>query len=201
MEFWNSLLTEKSQNLLYKLKDKINFVLIGGWAVWLYTKMLKSKDIDIVLKDFSSLDFLKMNYNLSKNDKLKKYEVKIEEVDIDVYIPYFSKFLLPLEDLKKYTTKVENFIVPIPEVLLILKQQAEIARGDTVKGMKDKIDIISLCNKADFKKYNGILEKYKLEHLRARLKGIIKNFNEPKYFNLNFVELKKLKTKLLKNVK
>ena len=57
MEFWNSLLTEKSQKLLMQLKNQpIKFILIGGWAVWLYTKQQKSKDIDIVLKEIIAKD-------------------------------------------------------------------------------------------------------------------------------------------------
>ena len=57
MEFWNSLLTEKSQKLLMQLKNPpIKFILIGGWAVWLYTKQQKSKDIDIVLKEIIAKD-------------------------------------------------------------------------------------------------------------------------------------------------
>ena len=203
MEFWNSLLTEESQKLLLNLKsleseNKIKFVLIGGWAVWLHTKMLKSKDIDIILKDFESLNFFKENYKASKNDKLKKYEIKIGDVDIDIYVPYFSEFIIPVEELIKYDIKIEDLNVLTPEMLLILKQQAEIARGSTVKGMKDKVDIISLCNKINFQEYHNILEKYDLLNLRTRLKSIIKNFNEPGYLNLDFIGLKRLKRDLLK---
>ena len=43
MEFWNSLLTQKSWELLQKLsKEKFRFILIGGWAAYLWTKQHKS---------------------------------------------------------------------------------------------------------------------------------------------------------------
>jgi len=42
----SSDLVENSWNKLFELKDKINFVLIGGCAVYLYTKRNKAtKDI------------------------------------------------------------------------------------------------------------------------------------------------------------
>ena len=40
-EFWNSLLTEKSWNLLIEIKKKYDFILIGGWAVYLLTRQQK----------------------------------------------------------------------------------------------------------------------------------------------------------------
>jgi len=48
-EFWHNLITEKSFHLLQEFKKDFDFVLIGGWAVYLYTDSLKSKDIDIIV--------------------------------------------------------------------------------------------------------------------------------------------------------
>ena len=124
MEFWNSLLTEKSWNILQDLKNKFDFILIGGWANYLWTKTHKSKDIDIII-DLKTLYKIKNEYKLIKNDRLKKYEIKFDEIDIDIYVPYYSKLSLPIEDLGNYFTAVEGFKVVIPEVLLILKQGAE----------------------------------------------------------------------------
>jgi len=47
-EFWNSFLTEKSWEILQKLKKQHKFILIGGWAIYLLTNQQKSKDIDII---------------------------------------------------------------------------------------------------------------------------------------------------------
>jgi len=43
---------------LLELNRKYRFVLIGGWAVYLYSKALKSRDIDIVI-DFETLAKMK----------------------------------------------------------------------------------------------------------------------------------------------
>ena len=117
-------------------------------------------------------------------------------------MPYFSKLILPVEDLPDYTTNAEGFEVVIPEALLILKQGAVISRGDSVKGAKDKIDIMTiLClNKIDFEKYNNLLKKYRLEHLRENLKSLIKNFDELKYAGLNLRQFKLKKQELLKEI-
>ena len=101
MEFWSSILTEKSWNLLKKLsKDKFRFILIGGWAAYLWTGLHKSKDIDIVIYDFKDLEYLKENYDLRKNDSLKKYEIKFDEIDVDVYVIHYSKLTLDIKDIK-----------------------------------------------------------------------------------------------------
>jgi hypothetical protein len=47
--YYNDLITQKSWQTLQVLRGRLEFVLIGGWAVYLYTKALKSKDIDLNL--------------------------------------------------------------------------------------------------------------------------------------------------------
>ena len=203
MEFWSSLLTEKSWNLLKELNKKdFNFIVIGGWAAYLWTKLHKSKDIDILVPDFKGLEYLKKTYDLRKNDSLKKYEIKFEEIDVDIYIPYYSKLALPIDEIKIHITKIENMQVVSPEVLLILKQGAELDRKDSVKGSKDRIDIMALLlfSEVDFKKYNYLLEKYKLKHYFDRLFSIINNFDEIKYLDLNPREFKLKKRELLRKM-
>src|SRR3989338_1277162 len=203
MEFWNSTLTEKSWNILLEINKKpFKFIVIGGWAAYLWTKLHKSKDLDIVLKDMQDLDYLKQNYAIKKNDNLKKYEISFEEIDVDIYVPFFSKLSIPVNDIKNYTTKIEGIEVVSSELLLILKQGAEFDRAGTIKGNKDQIDIIALIcfTNVDFKKYNDILKKYKLEHFRARLKQIIINYKDIKYLDLNPRQFKLKKEELLKKI-
>ena len=57
-EFWHNLITEKSFGLLQNLRKQFDFILIGGWAVYLYTQSLKSKDIDIYIPFWSNLGLL-----------------------------------------------------------------------------------------------------------------------------------------------
>ena len=203
MEFWNNTLTEKSWKILLELKEKnFDFIVIGGWAAYLWTNLHKSKDIDIVIRDFKDLNFLKKNYELIKNDNLKKYEIKIEEIDIDIYAAFFSELTIPADEIKKYTSKIKNFEVVKPEALLILKQGAELDREKSVKGEKDRIDIMTLVLNADvnFKEYFNLLKKYKIEHFYKRLKKIILSFKEIKYLNMNPREFKLKKEKVMKRL-
>lgn len=201
MEYWNELITQKSWEYLHKLKD-IDFVLIGGWAAYLWTKSHKSKDIDIAV-DFDELEKLKGRFRLNKNDSLRKYEFKLDEVDIDIYVPYYSKLCLPLEFVIKNFTRIEGLKVVKPEILLILKQGAEIDRGESEKGLKDRIDIMDLLLKADidFKKYRDILNKHKLKWYEQKLVSIIKGFKDINYLGLNPREFKLGKERLLKFIK
>ena len=132
-EFWNELVTQASWERLQELSKEIDFVLIGGWAAYLWTGKHKSKDIDIIV-DYETLAKLQQNYRLEKNERLHKYEIKLEKFDIDIYVPFFSELTLPVNDIMKdHTTKVQNIKTIKPEALLILKQGAEIARRNSVK--------------------------------------------------------------------
>lgn len=204
MEFWNNLLTEKSWEILQNIKkEEFNFILIGGWATYLWAKQHKSKDIDFILPDLSDLDVLKKRYNLIKNDNLKKYEIKIGEIDIDIYVPYYSKLSIPLQDIKKHSVKIEGFDVVSVEILVILKQGAEIDRGNSIKGQKDRIDIMSLLyySDFDFKKYNDILEEYKIIDYKKQLIRVIKDFNDFKSLNIDLKKLADFKKKMIKDIK
>jgi len=39
MGFWHSELVESSWSTLQQLKNRYEFILVGGWAVYLYTKV------------------------------------------------------------------------------------------------------------------------------------------------------------------
>jgi hypothetical protein len=201
MEYYHNLITEKSFEILQALKKELDFVLIGGWAVYFYTGALKSKDIDLVV-DFNELQKLKIKYQVLKNNRLKKYEIKIQGIDIDIYVPHFSDPGLPAENIMEYTINKEGFIVPLPEVLLILKQNAYAQRKFSIKGEKDKIDIISLLTLDDFNfiKYREILNKFKKENLINDLKKLVLETSELKELNLNQYKFYKLKRKIVANL-
>lgn len=203
MEFWNSVLTEKSWNILLELnKEPINFILIGGWAAYLWTNLHKSKDVDIALEDFKALNYLKKKYNLKKNENLKKYEIQFEEIDVDIYVPFYSKLAIPVEEIKKHATKIKGIKVVKPDALLILKQGAEIERKESIKGGKDQIDIMTLLiySEIDFKTYKKLLKEYKLEHFLPRLKHIIKTFKDIQYLDLNPRQFKLKKKEILAKI-
>lgn len=204
MEFWPELLTKASWERLVSLKKEFNFILIGGWAAYLHTGLHKSKDIDIVV-DYDVLKKLEQKYDLIKNNRLKKYEIKSGKFDIDVYVPYFSNLAIPLEDLNKKTIMIKGIKTLRAEPLLILKQGAEIDRRNSIKGEKDAIDIITLIlhSDIDWKEYIKLLKKYKKDKFRNELIFIINNFSERNihYLGIEFKKFKKWKKKIIKLLK
>jgi hypothetical protein len=174
MEFWHDVLIEKSWAVLLELRKRYEFILLGGWAVYLYTKALKSKDIDIIV-DYNTLGLMGRELPLKKNERLKKYELLINDVEVDVYVPYFSNLGIPVEDVAANIRVLEGFKVPTPEVLLILKQAAEVERAGSVKGLKDRIDILALLiySEIDFNTYLSLVNKYSLYSYRERLKNLV----------------------------
>lgn len=120
MEFWNSDITNESWKELLVLSTKYNFILIGGWAIYLYTKLQKSRDIDMVV-DYDQIKLLFVDFEMRKNPSLYRYEIKFQKFDIDVYTPFYSKLTVPPEDLINNYTLIENTRVPRVEEVLILK--------------------------------------------------------------------------------
>jgi hypothetical protein len=197
MDYWNDIITQKSFEILKKMKSEFPFILIGGWAVYLYTKSLKSKDIDIIV-EYEILEKLKKDLDIIKNERLKKYEAKIQEIDIDIYVPFFSNPGLPPQTIKKYITSIENFTIPKPEVLLILKQHAYIERKNSIKGEKDKIDIISLLKylDLDFSLYFNLLKENKKLNYKDALIDILQQTNRVNELNINNQMMAKLRKKI-----
>ncbi|MGQ9595770.1 MAG: hypothetical protein ACUVQY_03990 [Thermoproteota archaeon] len=203
MEFWNEIAIDRSFKILQELRKEVDFVLIGGWAVYFLTNTIKSKDIDIIV-GFEDLTRLKIAMGIQKNDFLKKYEGEVEGVSIDIYVPYYSEFAIPPEEILKNTVRVENFKIPKPEILLILKQQAELQRKDSVKGQKDRVDIICLAKsgKISWKHYKQLLKRFRVEEYEKRLRGIVRSARvEFEYLGVkNLREVRKIKDRILKEL-
>lgn len=200
MIFYHDLITQKSWELLQTLSKQYDFILIGGWAVFLYTNALKSKDIDLVC-EFEELRKLKLDFEVSKNERLKKYQARRREVEIDVYIPYYSNPGLPAESLKSFQVTLEGLKTVKKEVLAILKQKALHERADSVKGRKDLIDLISLfrLNDFDWNNYKKICRDYKLSEYLNFVYQMVKKVNRLEELDLNEHSMSRLKKKILSN--
>lgn len=176
---WRDEVVEKSWQVLADMSGLADFVLIGGWGVYLWTKKLKSRDIDICIdqENFYKLQsqLLQRNYGLKRNVRLMKFEALIGDVEIDIYTPFMSKLVIPCLDIfgKKLYSRIERFKVAIPEILLLLKAQAAQQRWHAEKGVKDRVDIISLLKFADIKldTLKQVLEKY---DSRGTLRSVIR---------------------------
>lgn len=198
MEYYHDLVVQKSWQELKNLQPTVDFILIGGWAVYLYTKGLKSKDIDIVV-DFDQLSSLSKNYSLFKNDRLKKYEAVREEVQIDIYLPHYSRLGLPVEDLMTAGVSLEGFRVLEPNFLAVLKIYTLAQRGRSPKGRKDFLDLLSLflVHRLDLIKITGLIDKYSLRKELDEIKGFLAEQDRIKELNLNPYQYSKLKKELI----
>jgi len=154
---WRDEIVERSWLVLGELKGFADFVLIGGWGVYLWTKKLKSRDVDICIdqENFYKLqsELLQRSYALKRNVRLMKFEALIGDVEVDIYTPFMSTLAVPCLDVfnRKLYSLIERFKVAIPEVLLLLKAQAAQERWHAERGIKDRTDIISLLKFADIK--------------------------------------------------
>lgn len=200
MNFYHNLITQKSWELLKNLRRQYDFILIGGWAVFLYSSALKSKDIDLVC-EYDVLEKLKSDFAVNKNERLKKYEATGAEVDIDIYVPFYSNPGLPAEALKDFAVSSEGFKTVKKEALAILKQKALKERANTVKGRKDLIDLISLFSLDDFgwSGYKKICRDYQLEEYADFAKKAIEKVSRLEELDLNVHRMSRLKKKILPN--
>ncbi|MEW6222411.1 MAG: nucleotidyltransferase [Candidatus Hadarchaeota archaeon] len=171
VEFWRDEAVERSWDVLKRLQKVADFVTIGGWGVYLWARKLKSRDIDIYMdqNNFYRLqaEALKWSLHVKRNPRLKKFEVVVDGVEVDIYTPFMCNLVVPCLDIfrEKMISNVEGFKVATPEVLLLLKAQAAGERWGSEKGMKDRMDIISLLAFVDLKfgALKKLLEKYDLQ--------------------------------------
>jgi len=193
---WRDEVVERAWHVLGELESLADFVLIGGWGVYLWTKKLKSRDIDIYIdqENFYTLQskLLQRDHALKRNVRLMKFEALIEDVEVDIYTPFMSNLAVPCLDVfnKMLYSLIERFKVAIPEVLLLLKVQAAQQRWHAEKGVKDRVDIISLLKFADIKRelLEQMLRKYDKQHtLRDVIKRAISESRiEYKFLGLTY---------------
>jgi hypothetical protein len=155
VELWHPELVERSWRVLNLLRGLADFVLIGGWGVYLWVRRVKSRDIDVYL-DQDNFYLLQqrgaeVGMRITRNPRLKKFEAVLEGVEIDIYTPFMCNLIIPCREVMRegMTSNVEGFRVVLPEVLLLLKAQAAKERWGSEKGLKDRVDIISLLAFAD----------------------------------------------------
>ena len=179
---WRDEVVERSWRVLGELKGFADFVLIGGWGVYLWTRKLKSRDIGVYI-DQDNFYKLQSNltlrgYALKRNVRLMRFEALISDVEVDIYTPFMSKLVVPCSDVfeRKLYSMIEGFKVAVPEVLLLLKAQAAKDRWHAEKGLKDRVDVISLLKFADVKRdvLDQLLREYDTQHkLRDAVKRAI----------------------------
>lgn len=194
MAFYHDLVTERSWEELQTLRKKFDFILIGGWAAYLYTKTLKSKDIDLICQ-FSELPKLAKHYPLTKNERLKKYEAVKGEVQIDIYLPHYSELGIPVHILQDHTREAEGFTLLDPDYLLALKIYTLAERARTPKGGKDFIDCLALLQSgvSDLKKVSILIKTHGLTQALEMFQTLLEEYREVPELDLNAHQLARLK--------
>ncbi len=168
VEIWHPELVEKSWRVLNRLRSFADFVLIGGWGVFLWARRAKSRDIDMCIDrdNFYALQrrCAEVGVVVKRNPRLRKFEAVPDGVEVGIYTPFMCNLVIPCQDIMAggMTSKVEGFRVAVPEVLLLLKAQAARERWGSEKGLKDRVDIISLLAFVDvkFDLLEGLVRKY-----------------------------------------
>lgn len=202
MEFYHNLTTEKSFQYLQELKRRYDFILLGGWAVFLYSHSLKSKDIDIII-DYPELAKMKEKYEVTKNDRLKKYEIKVGEFDIDIYLPHYSDLGIDIEEVRKAAIVREGFKVPSLEMLFLLKLNAWQGRRGSVKGQKDELDLLSLIilSEFDWEKYLKMIDEFNFTVNHELFLEFLGKIVEVKELGLNEQKMSQIKKMIRANCK
>ncbi|MBU3969100.1 hypothetical protein KJ991_02740 [Patescibacteria group bacterium] len=197
-QFYHNIITEKSWQFLREFKKNRNFILIGGWAVFLYSRSLKSKDIDIIV-DYNDLEKLKSEFDIFKNERLKKYEIKHGEFDVDIYLPHYSDLGVDIEKIEEKAVSREGFSVPEIEILLMLKLYAWGSRRGSVKGQKDELDIFSLAFLPEFnwQRYLDYTQIFHFENYNNFLIELIKKTKEIKELGINQQKMAKIRKRIL----
>lgn len=186
---WDEDLMLKSFEFLKRLKVlDMDMVLIGGWAVYFLTQYHMSRDIDFILQDREFWKLRTYILGLGGREKasgLKKTGFSIEDVKLDVYCESKSALAIPIDEIyqKQLFVVIEGVKILKPEHLLILKLKAAEARGHSMKGLKDRCDILALCLKTDldFSVFKAICQDHFMADMPQKLEELIlscqKEFN------------------------
>lgn len=157
-----------SMDVLNELSKRIDFVLIGGWAVYLYVNTQKSMDIDIAL-DYKHLDYFN-KYGISNYPNININYTVINGVVVDIFLPEFSDKDLPFKvnDILSNYAKIRNIKVVDKEMLLLLKVWGYFS-NDRTKLQKDVIDVVSLLfyGEVNLAKVKSLIKTNKLERKRT----------------------------------
>jgi hypothetical protein len=155
--FWNKEKTRGSFDLLHKLAKEVDFVLIGGWAVYFYVRQQESLDVDIAIR-YDKIDYFK-RFGVSQYESMKiKYSI-IDNIYVDMFLTEFSdkELPIPVSKILKNYIKIDGVKVVEKEMLLLLKLWGYF-RNDEVKVRKDIIDVISLL-------FYGDVDLYRFKNL------------------------------------
>lgn len=185
-------------------------IIIGGWAVWAYTKHSKSIDIDIILPTTQTVHSLLMQYykanNFSSQGMLtKEYfkEVKTKQGTEKIYLDAASysnknilkeknKIEIPWNLLEKHTVEYKfngaKARIPATELLLLFKAKALRDRQFYLKTAETPETRYFLESKIE-KDKKDILALLKTKIDKNKLEKLLKQTRFKKIFEETITEL------------
>ncbi len=149
IQFYTDEETKNSFNVLQNISHILNynFVIIGGWAVYNYTKKQKSKDIDIIINPQTYENLKNRNYIFKQIGNTDILYTKISNVEVDIFVTNLVTDLpIIINDIILSSTRgLFNNIYSNKNLLLILKTFSYFTRKtENIKKAKDIIDVVSL---------------------------------------------------------
>lgn len=150
-------LYEDKDGVIRALVDRLGHdlepsILIGGWATFVRVGGEISLDIDLITSQESrhKLEQLMTDISTSNNHQGKKLRATIDNVHLDIYLPYESqlggKLRLKVEVLAEYPDEVsfEKWTLLRLEAHIATKMAALLDRHFSEKGQKDAREILAL---------------------------------------------------------
>ncbi|PIN76112.1 hypothetical protein COV18_00670 [Candidatus Woesearchaeota archaeon CG10_big_fil_rev_8_21_14_0_10_37_12] len=185
--------------LNFFVEQKLNFVVIGGYAVSAY-KHRFSIDADLVIRKEDKETFAKLLEKMNFKKTIMKYldhvyapefiryETKEElSISIDLLIngvgSRTTNASFNLEELKKHskqrkilgTEKETTVLVPDRSILVILKLHSG--------RLTDFRDIVAICKNLDHQLIKKIIWRGKKEIVRENIKKLLQLIEEPNFIN------------------
>lgn len=133
-----------------KLADG-EIVFIGGLATYLHVQrrpkaglpLEATHDVDASISAVASSS-LRDSYEFTENPRLHKVQIRVENIDVDLYPQHIGQLRFSFLDLAPYAQTYRGLkIAAIPHILL-LKIAAIESRGASQKGAKDRRDVAKL---------------------------------------------------------
>lgn len=169
MQYWTNEKTEKSLAALNRIAKEIDFVLIGGWAVYFYVRAQMSEDVDVAIS-YDSIEYFR-KFGLKDYDGINvKYTVLDDGTVIDIFLEQYSDNDLPfpVQDIMSNYSVIGRIKVVSKEMLLLLKLWGYF-RFDEIKHRKDVIDVLTLLfyGDIDMEGVKKIADRYNIDHRRS----------------------------------
>jgi len=186
-------------------KIKGEKMLIGGWAVHLLVndrlkinkkkEYIGSKDIDLFVENLEDVYNILFSLGFKREDNRFFKEEKDFKVFIDVFSPGNSPdVIMEYAFINNYKLKINDFVVPYPEFLIVSKINTILVRGMKEKRIKDILDLFMLISfsKYDIDLIRDLIKKYNVYITPFIIKEIKENSYVLKYFDFDDKEIESL---------